>query len=314
MLKLNLQMFAEGDEPGNDSTLDNEPGLSPSEQFDQMYYGTDDDQQDDDADNDTVNNDSGDVAGGDTDPADGDDDQQNQQNQQAQQQPWKNQQNADFAAQRRRQEEAMRQQAAVDAAYARIYAGQTNPYTGKPILTEADYNAYVQQHTMEQLKQADVDPGMFQNAVKSSPEVQRANAIIQQQQQMQEQIRQQQQAQQLQISLEAIKKFDKDVKTFDDIAKNPHFADIEKMWQKGYSLDDAYYLANRAEIEQKRQAAVKQQVINQTAGKKHLKTTGQNGAGNEVHVPAETLAIYREMMPNATDDEIRAHYARLNKK
>lgn len=131
---------------------------------------------------------------------------------------------------------------------------------------------------------------------------------------MQEQIRQQQQAQQLQISLEAIKKFDKDVKTFDDIIKNPHFADIDAMFQKGYSLEDAYYLANRAEMEQKRQAAVKQQVINQTAGKKHLKTTGQNGAGNEVHVPAETLAIYREMMPNATDDEIRAHYARLNKK
>ena len=315
MLKLNLQMFAEGDEPGNDSTLDNEPGLSPSEQFDQMYYGTDDDQQDDDADNDTVNNDSGDVAGGDTDPADGDNDQQQQQ---AQQQPWKNQQNAQFAAERRRQEEQQRTaqavQAARDAVYAEQYKGQVNPYTGQPIRSEADYKAYQQAYNAELLKNSGITQAQFDQMVDADPRIKQASAIAQQQQQMQAQIRQQQQTQQLQNSLEAIKKFDKDVKTFDDIAKNPHFADIEKMWQNGYSLDDAYYLANRAEIEQKRQAAVKQQVINQTAGKKHLKATGQNGAGSEVHVPADTLAIYREMMPNATDAEIRAHYARINKK
>ena len=318
MLKLNLQMFAEGDEPGNDSTLDNEPGLSPSEQFDQMYYGTDDDQQDDDADNDTVNNDSGDVAGGDTDPADGDDDQQNQQNQQSQQQPWKNQQNADFAAQRRRQEEAQRiaqaEQRARDAVYAEQFKDKINPYTGQPIRTEADYKAYQQAYNAELLQNSGIQQSQFDQMVNADPRIQQAQKIIEQQEQMTRQNQQMQEARKLDEAVERIRKFDKSVKTQQDVIDNPHFQEIAQMYSRGYDLADAYYLANRTELEQQRQAATKQQFINQAAGKKHLKTTGQNGAGNEVHVPAETLAIYREMMPNATDDEIRAHYARLNKK
>ena len=49
---------------------------------------------------------------------------------------------------RAREREAERQaltaaaQARVDAVYADLFAGQTNPYTGQPIRTEADFRAY----------------------------------------------------------------------------------------------------------------------------------------------------------------------------
>lgn len=309
LLKLDLQMFADGDEPGTDTTIETTDNqLSASEQFDKLYYGDDDVQ--DDLDDDTVNDDSGEVLGGDTDPADDDTEQQEP----PQNQPWKNEQNAQFAAERRRQEEAQRQQAAVDAAYARIYAGQVNPYTGKPIQSEADYNAYIQQHTMEQLKQANVDPNMFQNAVKADPTVRQAQAIVQQQQEFQRQQQAQKQAQELNDSIKAISASFPEVKNAQDIISNPHFNEIEAMWKAGYKLEHAFFIANQQEMAQKRQAAAKQQVINQVTGKQHMKKTGNSGAGNEVVVPADVMAIYRDMFPDKSDAEIKAHYARMNKK
>lgn len=306
-LKLNLQMFAEGDvnDTGAETGAE-EQSLSGYEQFEQLYNNPAED--DPEGEDDTVNNDSDDSLGGDDDSADGGDEQNQQE-----QQPWKNQYNAQQAAQRRRQEEAQRVQRERDAVFAQIYHGQINPYTNKPIRSEKDYQQYVQQYTQDQLQQAGVDQSVVQQAVNADPRVQQAAAIIQQQQAMAAQQAQQAQTQQFHAALQAIQQLDPTVKGFEDIINNPHFAEIEQRWQKGYSLEDAYYLANRIELSQKKQAAAKQQVINQATGKKHLKPTGNNGAGEDVQVPADVMAMYREMNPKATEAEIRKNYAKFMK-
>lgn len=306
-LKLNLQMFAEGDV--NDigaETGAEEQSLGSYEQFEQLYNNQAEGGSE--GEGDTVNNDSDDSLGGDDDSAGGG----NEKNMQ-EQQPWKNQYNAQQAAQRRRQEEAQRVQRERDAVFAQIYHGQINPYTNKPIQSEKDYQQYVQQYTQDQLQQAGVDQSVVQQAVNADPRVQQAAAIIQQQQAMAAQQAQQAQTQQFHAALQAIQQLDPTVKGFEDIINNPHFAEIEQRWQKGYSLEDAYYLANRIELSQKKQAAAKQQVINQATGKKHLKPTGNNGAGEEVQVPADVMAMYREMNPKATEAEIRKNYAKFMK-
>ncbi len=306
-IKLNLQMFAEGNvnDTGAETGAE-EQSLGGYEQFEQLYNNPAED--DPEGEDDAVNNDSDDSLGGDDDSADGGDEQNQQE-----QQPWKNQYNAQQAAQRRRQEEAQRVQRERDAVYAQIYAGQVNPYTNKPIQSEQDYQEYVRQYTQEQLQQAGIDQNVVQQAVNADPRVQQAAAIIQQQQVFQAQQAQLQQTQQFQAALQNIQQFDSSVKGFEDIINNPHFAEIEQMWKKGYSLDDAYYLANRSELTQKRQAAAKQQVINQATGKQHLKPTGNNGAGDDVQVPADLMAMYREMNPKATDADIRKNYAKFQK-
>lgn len=306
-LKLNLQMFAEGDasDTGTDAGTE-EQSLGSYEQFEQLYNNQAEDGSE--GEDDTVNNDSDDSLGGDDDSADGGIEKNLQE-----QQPWKNQYNAQQAAQRRRQEEAQRVQRERDAVFAQIYHGQINPYTNKPIQSEKDYQQYVQQYTQDQLQQAGVDQSVVQQAVNADPRVQQAAAIIQQQQAMAAQQAQQAQTQQFHAALQAIQQFDPAVKSFEDIINNSHFAEIEQRWQKGYSLEDAYYLANRIELSQKKQAAAKQQVINQATGKKHLKPTGNNGTGDDVQVPADVMAMYREMNPKATEAEIRKNYAKFMK-
>lgn len=309
LLKLDLQMFADGDGAGTETAL-------PS--FAEMYEqgapepegdtGADD-VQDDVIDDDTVNDDSGDVTGGDTDPEDGDSNQQ--------QKPWKNEQNAQFAAQRRRMEEQQRiaqaVQAARDELYAQQYAGKVNPYTGQPIKNEADYKAYMQAYNADVLKNAGIQQEQFDQIVNSDPRIIQAQQIVQQQEAIKQQNARMQQAQKLNDSVAAIRKFDKSVKSEQDIIDNPHFAEIAAMYNRGYSLEDAYYLANRAELDQKKQAAARQQAVNQVTGKSHMKATGQNGAGNEIVVPSDVMIAYRRMNPKATEAEIKKHYAKLQK-
>ena len=82
--------------------------------------------------------------------------------------------------------------------------------------------------------------------------------------------------------------------------------------QQGLGLEDAYYLANRAEIESKKTAAAKQAAINQTRSKGHL-DSGAGGAANAVVVPPEEVELYRAMMPGATDEEIRKDWEKYQK-
>ena len=316
MLKLDLQMLSEDVEPGTDSiieeTAENQT-MSDYEQFEDLYYnGTAADNGE--AGDDAVNTDSEEVAGGDTDQTDGSD----PESQSQQQQPWKNEQNAHFAAERRRMEEAQRiaqaTQAARDAVYAEQFSGRVNPYTNQPIRTEADYKAYMQAYNAEVLQNAGIQQEQFDQIVNADPRIRQAQQIIAQQQAMKQQSQQMVQQQKLNDSVAKIKQFDKSVKSEQDIIDNPHFQQISEMYRRGYSLEDAYYLANRAELEQKKQAAAKQQAINQVAGKQHMKATGQNGVGNDVHIPADEMAMYRAMNPGVSDDAIRKHYARVTKK
>ena len=89
-------------------------------------------------------------------------------------------QNAAFAAARRRAEAqaAMRNQAEQDALVARIYRGQTNPYTGRPIQSVKDLNEYEQQYQADQMRQAGIDPGVLNQMIEQNPAVQQAKAMI----------------------------------------------------------------------------------------------------------------------------------------
>ena len=47
--------------------------------------------------------------------------------------------------------------------------------------------------------------------------------------------------------------------------------------------------------------------------KEHLQATGTVGAGAPT-VPREEMKLYREMNPNATDEQIQRHYAKFKAK
>lgn len=299
-MNLDLQLFAEGDTGIDTLTAETDlidTGIEEQNtalSFEEMYESGP--QEDGSDDEETGDGDAGDGEGEEYYPApDGE-----------VRQPWKTAHNAEMAAQRRRQEEPARVQEARDALIRETYAGQVNPYTNKPILTEADFRQYQQQYQREQLQQAGLNPELINEMVNNHPAIKQAQAVMAQQ-------RAERGQQLLNDSIREISKFDNDIKNFDDLYKSEHFAEINDMVNRGYSLPDAYRLANMDKLMQKKQAAAKQQVINQAIGKQHMRSTGQNGAGTDLQVPADVLSIYREMMPGMTDAQIREHYNKKKK-
>ena len=221
---------------------------------------------------------------------------------------------------RQRELEAQRQaseaaaQARVDRIYADMFRGQSNPYTGQPIRSEADYRAYQeadrQARQTAQLQQAGIDPdtvrGMVDEAVRPlRQQVQRQELTAIQEQaravndRARETIRQ---------GVETIRQlYGAEVGGVEDIAAMPTGPQFNAYVQKGLSIEEAYYLANRREID------ARQAGINRASGKGHLAGMPA-AAGESLYQPtAEEKAAYREFLPDATDAEIARAYGAYRK-
>ena len=218
--------------------------------------------------------------------------------------------NARYAAMRRKAEAdaEKRMSAELDKSIASL--GLTDPYTNKPITNHAEMQAYRQRFVEEQRKEMQEKAGMspedYQRFVDSLPEVQAGKA-----------------AQQKVIDLEIRAKIDSqmreiqmispEIKSMEDLSKLDNFDKLYDMVGKGYELADAYKVLNYDRLTAKAAEAAKQQALNSIGGKNHLQPVTPRGQG-AVPVPADVVAEYRALMPEATDAEIQAHYNKYARK
>lgn len=205
-------------------------------------------------------------------------------------------------------------QARVDEAYRVMFAGQTNPYTGQPIQSEADYRAWQaekqRRDSEEQLRAAGIDPQTLQGAVDRQMQPLRQELELARMETMRERARRAKEAAQVTIreQLELIARLDPSVKSMEDIAAMPTAEAFRSYVAKGLGLEEAFYMANRKAIEERKLTAARAAGISAAASKGHLAPLGGGGQAETVEVPAEQKALYRELMPEATDAEILAAY------
>ena len=108
--------------------------------------------------------------------------------------------------------------------------------------------------------------------------------------------------------LDLIARLDPSVKSMEDIAAMPTAEAFRGYVAKGLGLEEAFYMANRKAIEERKLTAARAAGISAAASKGHLAPLGGGGQAETVEVPAEQKALYRELMPEATDAEILAAY------
>lgn len=226
-------------------------------------------------------------------------------------------------AEARRAREAQERQAAEqqrrDQIFAEMFAGQTNPYTGKPITTEAEFRAYqaekASREQAQQLQQAGIQPETIRGIVDQQLGPVREQLMRAQMQAAQERARAvNQQAQEvIGAFVKGLSSEWPEIKSMDDIAAMPTAEEFNGYVQMGLSLDKAFYLANRKEIEARKIAAAKTAAIHGVAGKQHLNPVPAGGGSEPVEVPADMRDAYLEMMPGATDAEIKAAYTKFLK-
>lgn len=226
------------------------------------------------------------------------------------------------AAARRAREEQAREaaaQARVDKAYADMFAGQVNPYTGKPILTEADFQGYQSERDRRQqaaqLEKAGIDPGTIRGIVNQElaplqERIQQAEMAAMREKARAVNARAQES---IQTALKNISAMDPAVRTLEDIAALPTAGRFNDLVQKGVGLEDAFYLANRKAIDARKAAAAKAAALNGAASRRHLDPVGAGSGQEVVTAPEEQREAYREMFPDATDAEIDAAYKKFLK-
>ena len=209
----------------------------------------------------------------------------------------------------------------VDAAIARQFAGMLNPYTGQPIRTEADLNAYKEAFAAAEqrrkFEELGMDENMVNELVNKHPAIQRANRLIQEQQQNQANELMAKDFKALQDEFP-----DCGLQEVGDLLKTEEGRRALNIWKsnKDVTMADAYAMTHRAQIKQraaeareKEAEALKQGMRNQLNNKNHLtQTKGTAGGGDEI--PAQALEGLKEFFPGKSHAEYVAMYKKNHRK
>lgn len=237
-------------------------------------------------------------------------------------------QNAQFAAARRKAEaerDAAVEKAKADAKAeaARIIneafaaSGLINPYTKQPITTKEEYDAYRERFDAEKKKAVMRKSGMsdadFDAFVQNLPEVREAREAKQQAEQAKKEAQEAAARVKVDEQMKEISSLDPTIRSMEDLAKMPTYPKFYELVKKGNTLTDAFKLANYDALTKGAAAGARQAALNAAQGKQHMGQTQTRGAG-AVSVPAEVMEQYRAFNPDATEAEIRAHYAKNHRK
>lgn len=190
-------------------------------------------------------------------------------------------------------------------------SGLMNPYTGQPITTRAEYEAYRERFEADQkaklMEKAGITQEEFQAFVQGLPEVRAARQAKAEAEAAARQAREQEAKARVDEQLRQIRAIDPTVKELGDLAKLDTYPKLYDMVKRGYSILDAYRLANYDTLAQRAAEASRKAAINSVQSKQHLKATESRGGG-AIPVPDSVLEEYRVLNPGATKEEIQKHY------
>ena len=222
--------------------------------------------------------------------------------------------NARFAAARRRAEAQFNQrielerQAARDEMIRQMYDGQLDPYTNRPISSEADLRAYQQayqreqeQLTRNQMQQAGLDPDILDRMIENNPKVKRAEQLT-------AQFEAAEGERKMNEAIKEISHLDPSITDVAALANHPNAPVFNEYVNRGYSLVDAFRLANFDTLTGKKAAAAKQQAMNNVYGKSHLTTTAGNAGGDDVVIDPQEMQMMKHAFPNLTHAQLVAKF------
>ncbi|HNX81728.1 MAG TPA: hypothetical protein PKL77_06235 [Candidatus Omnitrophota bacterium] len=195
--------------------------------------------------------------------------------------------------------------------------GILDPYSGKAITTKAQYDAYKARRDSEvaakELTKAGISAEAINSIIDSHPAVVKAKQAAADMEAAKQRANAESAKASLETQMKEISALDPSIKTIDDVAALPCWGSIKNFIGKGLTLTEAFKQANFDNLVSKSASAAKQSTYNSVTGKDHLTSSASRGQG-EVTVPKGVMNQYRAMFPDMTAEQIRADYARQNKK
>jgi hypothetical protein len=212
---------------------------------------------------------------------------------------------------RRQLEAANRRIADTDAMFARQFGKYTNPETGQPIRSAKDYyeamSAQERMNAREQMQQNGIDPNVIDNLIANSPAVRQAQAAT-------AELNNYRAQQKLEADYKEILALDPSLNGVEDILNDPSMPLMAERVAQGMSLVDAYKIVNFDKVFNSKEAAVKQQTINQVKGKNHLSTGAAVNVSSDLEdIPANMLEDFKDRFPEKSPKELKALYNQVLK-
>lgn len=226
---------------------------------------------------------------------------------------------------------AARRQAEQDAAVSRAVqeandkfnralqaVGIPNPYTGKAFQSLEELEEYKQQYEGNE-RQARMESGNVTDEdiraiVSEMPEVKAAAAAAEKARAAEEAANRAAFDRTVEDEMQKIRTLDPSVNTLEDIVNGENGeAFIRAVREHNMNFYDAFRWANMDKLAAARQEDARREEAARHSGKSHLTATTSRGNGG-VSVPAAEMALYKSLMPEATEEEINRHYGRYVKK
>lgn len=232
------------------------------------------------------------------------------------------------AARRRQQErqaaidqavQAEREKANAAMADLLARAGLKNSITGQPITTIDEFNAWEQAFKLEkaerELKAGKLSKDTLDDLIGQHPTVQAAAQVVKESEDAKKKAEAEAARARVDADIQKISQLDPTVQSMEDILNKPTApAFYDYVQRKGLSVYDAFYLANREQLDAARAEAARQQALNNNRSKSHLTATGNSRGDGSMFVPADEMALFRLLNPNATEAQIQAYYNKHKKK
>ena len=198
-------------------------------------------------------------------------------------------------------------------------ANLKNTLTGAPITNFEDfdewYTAFEAAKLQRDLKAGKLTPEALDKAISNHPTVKKAEEVLQANRPQPQKDPAKEAAAQAQIDSEIaqIHSMDPNISSVQDLLTMPGAEKFAEYVKRGNTFLDAYYLTNRERLSEKTAAAARQQATSNARSKDHLTPAGNVRGAGAATVPADEMAMFRLLNPDATDSEIQAYYNKTKK-
>lgn len=190
--------------------------------------------------------------------------------------------------------------------------GLVNPYSGKPVTNMAELREYNKAKGDSNKKLFMEKNGLteaeYEQFVSGLPEVADARREKAEAKVAKDEADAARRENLVKTEIGLISKLDPNIRSVDDLLRDESYERILPYVKRGYTLSDAYKIANYDKLTGAASASARQQVLNAQSGKSHLTQSESRGSGIE-SVPADVRQQYREFNPDMSDAEIAKAWA-----
>lgn len=195
-------------------------------------------------------------------------------------------------------------------------AGLVNPFTKEPITNMDQFRAWREKQDetklQKELQSGKLTQETLNKLIEKNPAVQGMQQEQEARRREAEQARQRAMQESVQRQLDEIRKTDPSIRDVADLLERPYGKALYEFVRRGNNFVDAFYLANREQMQAAQRRAAQQAAVNNITGKDHLKATSIGGRPGAT-VTQEEREMYHLFNPKATDADIQKFQNKVKK-